>query len=166
MAPKPCVIAVVDLQAQPAAISRAALAWSRQYQATLLLVAILEYDTLRQESALLEQLQRHAATLGATTACCQVLSGPPTQALAALAIGQGATLILADLATARLLQNSWFPWQQPVTPLPCPLQVIELPLRFTLLTHLAGFLRTLRGKLAPAALHADPTSHTPDHLPF
>lgn len=98
------------------------------------------------EMELLQQLKDHLRKKGMPEAECFVLTGPPAEELGQMARQWGADLILTDQHTARTIYNSWTPFFQALTPLPCRIQVVtpEIKIWFhSFMKRLFWFSRSL-----------------------
>lgn len=134
------LIAVIDLFASTESVTQRAMIIAKQTGAILHFVTLFDHmngceweatgssqeQFERIERELMLRLQHHVAQTGRTDIPCKVLTGHPGEAMAVLAKEWQADLILADLDTARVIQNGWIPCFHPVTQLPCRLQVVSV----------------------------------------
>ncbi len=145
-------LAVVD-PGVPEPVIQRALELTRQYPGALRFVTLFDTSTpldrelppeeafRKAEAEQRARLMEQVAGVDSGAWFCEVLSGPPAEAMARLTARWGATLVLTDRATARLFYGGWFPFQQTDTPLPCPILVVEPAL--PVLTWFAQGLRSL-----------------------
>ncbi|MEO5347736.1 MAG: hypothetical protein H7834_15360 [Magnetococcus sp. YQC-9] len=146
------LIAVIDLAAHPEWVIRAALKLANRNGRSEIRFVTFFDPSVESFEERMEQLRAALHALLLTTGCDpasgEILAGHPAGEMTRLAQEWGASLILTDESRARELQNGWFPWQQKISPLPCPLLIVDAKPHDPA-TTLGGWLRRLIGMPLP-----------------